>query len=59
MHISRPYKTLHAVMQYHLVRCRVVEDLIDSPHLSQDCTKYQEVTQHIHPSVQLHGKGHI
>ena len=46
-------------MKYHLVRCRIVEDLIDSPHLSQDCTKSQQVTQHIHPGVQLHGKSHV
>ena len=39
---------------YHLVRCRVVEDLIDSPHLCQDCTKSQQVTQHIYPGVQLY-----
>ena len=41
------------MFNYHLVWCRVVEDLIDSPHLSQDCTKGQQVTQRIYPGVQL------
>ena len=41
------------MFNYHLVWCRVVEDLIDSPHLSQDCTKGQQVTQCIYPGVQL------
>jgi len=30
---------LHINDLYHLVWCGVVEDLINSPHLSQDCTK--------------------
>ena len=47
------------MFNYHLVRCRIVEDLIDSPHLSQDCTKGQQVTQHVHPGVQLHGKSRV
>ena len=55
---SSPYE--HKVCihgkSYNLVRCWVVEDLIHSPHLSQNCTKGQHVTQHIHPRVQLHGK---
>ena len=38
----------------HLVRCGVVEDLIDSPCLCQDCTEGQQVPQQIHPGVQLH-----
>ena len=41
------------MFSYHLVRCRVVEDLIDSPHLSEDCTEGQQVTQHIYPGMQL------
>ena len=47
------------MFSYHLVWCWVVEDLIDSPHLSQDCTKSQQVTQHVHPGVQLHGKSRV
>lgn len=51
--------TRHAQCSYthgksnNLVRCWVVEDLIHSPHLSQNCTKGQHVAQHIHPGAQL------
>ena len=39
------------IIIYHLVWCGVVKDLIDSPHLSEDCAKGQNVAQYIHPGV--------
>ena len=50
---------LHVItynITYHLVRCGVVKDSINSPHLSQGCAKGHQVAKQVRPGVQLNGR---